>query len=216
VNRQLDTTLRNLNTDYLDLWQMHQVQDPADAQRRIDARVIDAFIEAKESGKVRHIGFTGHNNPAAHQLILEHTDVFKTCQMPVNCADPSYGSFIEQVMPRLVERDLGIIAMKTLACGGFFGGTTFFQGGPKPKICPDLISVEDAIHFVWSLPVSVLVTGPNNPDQLREKIELAHSFTGMSEEKRNELIDRVAHLTPKSGVEFYKNTLLCVEDWIGL
>ncbi len=213
VKKQLDNTLSNLHTDYLDLWQMHQVMDISDAERRIDGRVIDAFIEAKESGKVRHIGFTGHKDPAAHLRVLSHTDIFETCQMPVNSADPSYGSFIRQVMPQLVDRNLGIIAMKTLACGGFFGGTTWFQGGNKPKICPDLMTVEDAIHFAWSLPISVLVTGPNNPDQLKEKIELAKSFTGMTEEKREELIERVAHLTSKAGVEFYKYDLLCAEQW---
>ncbi|MBN2328711.1 MAG: aldo/keto reductase [Candidatus Omnitrophica bacterium] len=215
VRRQLDQSLLNLKTDYLDLWQMHQVMDPDDADVRIAGGVLDVFMEAKESGKVRHIGFTGHRTPAAHQRVLEKTDIFETCQMPINCADPTYGSFIQTVMPLLVERNMGIIAMKTLACGGFFGGDTWFQGGSKPKICPDRMSVREAIHFVWSLPVSTLVTGPNDLDQLQEKIDLARSFSVMNEEDRLQLIQRAADLTPNAGVEFYKAQGLSTAcDWM--
>lgn len=204
VKQQLDSTLLNMKTDYLDLWQMHQVMNPEDADTRIAGGVLEAFLEAKESGKVRHIGFSGHNMPESHLRVLEKTELFETCQMPVNCADPTYGSFIRNVMPLLVKRNMGIIAMKTLACGGFFGGTTYFQSGQKPKVCPDRISVREAIHFVWSLPVSTLVTGPNNLEQLREKIDLALSFTEMDESNRLDLINRVADLNATGGVEFYK------------
>lgn len=215
VRKQLDDSLLKLKTDYLDLWQMHQVMSPDDVDDRIARGVLDVFIQAKESGKVRHIGFTGHRMPEAHLRVLEKTDIFETCQMPVNCADPSYGSFILNVMPKLIERDMGIIAMKTLACGGFFGGTTWFQGGNKPKICPDRMTVKEAIHFVWSLPVSVLVTGPNSIDQLKEKIEFANTFMEMSEETRSGLIDRAADLTARGGVEFYKDPNLSAGcDWM--
>ncbi|MFB3787844.1 MAG: aldo/keto reductase [bacterium] len=205
VRKQLDTSLLNLKTDYVDLWQMHQVMDPEDADTRMAGGVLDVFLEAKASGKARHIGFSGHNMPDSHLHILGKTDIFETCQMPVNCADPNYGSFILNVMPKLVERDLGVIAMKTLACGGFFGGTTYFENGPKPKICPDRLPVREAIHFVWSLPVSTLVTGPNTVEQLQEKIDLARSFTQLSEESRLELIRKVADLNRNGGVEFYKS-----------
>ena len=204
VKRLLDRTLLNLKTDYLDLWLMHQVMDVNDANTRIENGVLDAFIEAKQSGKVRHIGFSGHRDPAAHLRVLERTDIFEACQMPISCADVSYGSFIKSVLPILLKRQMGVIAMKTLAAGGFFGGTTWFRSGDKPKICPDLISIKDSIHFSWSMPVSVLVTGANDPDMLKEKIEFARSFVEMTEEKKKELIDKVSHLTANAGVEFYK------------
>ncbi|RJP23113.1 MAG: aldo/keto reductase [Candidatus Omnitrophota bacterium] len=210
VQNQLDKTLLNLKTDYLDLWQMHQVMDVADADTRIENGVLDAFLEAKASGKVRHIGFSGHQDPAAHQRILERTDIFEVCQMPISCADASYGSFIKSVLPILLQREMGVIAIKSLAAGGFFGGTTWFQSGSRPKICPDLMTVEEAIHFSWSMPISVLVTGPNNPDMLREKIDFAKSFTPMNVEQQEYLIDKAAHLTPRAGVEFYKSTNLPV------
>lgn len=204
VQKQLDTSLLNLKTDYLDLWEMHQVMSVDDVKTRIENGVLDAFIEAKEKGKVRHIGFSGHRDPAAHLHVLEQTDIFEACQMPISCADVSYGSFIKNVLPVLMKRNMGVVAMKTLAAGGFFGGSTWFQGGGKPKICPDLVSIKEAIHFAWSMPVSVLVTGANNPEMLLEKIEFAKSFVKMTEEKKSELIDKVAHLTPQAGVEFYK------------
>lgn len=211
VRKHLDDSLRNMKTDYIDLWQMHQIMSPEDVNNRINKGVLDVLLEAKEAGKVRYIGFSGHSDPAAHQLLLDTTDIFETCQMPVNCADPSYGSFIRKIMPQLVQRNIGIIAMKTLACGGFFGGDTWFQGGNKPKIVPDCMTITEAIHFVWSLPVSVIVTGPNNIAQLQEKIDLARSFVDMSAEKRDQLIAKASSLTPDKGVEFYKKFGLPVE-----
>lgn len=214
VRQQLEDSLRRMKTDYIDLWQMHQVMSIEDAEDRIAHGVLEEFVKARDEGKVRYIGFTGHKDPAAHLRVLDKTDIFQTCQMPINCADPSYGSFIRSVLPELTARDFGVIAMKTLAAGGFFGGTTWFQSGPKPKICPDRISVQEAIHFSLSMPISVLVTGPNNVDQLREKIEFVHSFTGMSENERQTLIDKAADLTPNSGVEFYKEKGLQTKvDW---
>jgi uncharacterized protein len=208
VLKQLDETLLSLGTDYIDFWQMHQVMDVADAETRINQGVLDAFIEAKQSGKVRFIGFSGHRDPRAHLKILETTDIFDVCQFPVSVADASYGSFTNSVIPELLKRNMGIISIKSLAAGGFFGGSTWFQSGSKPKICPDLMSVEEAIHYVWSLPVSVLITGPNHPDMLKEKIAFAKSFAGMTPGRREELIDKAAHLTSRAGVEFYKDNQL--------
>lgn len=212
VRQQLDTSLRRLNTDYLDLWQMHEVMSLDDLNNRIDNGVLDVFHEAKESGKARYIGFTGHKTPATHERILELTDMFDTCQMPVNAADPSYGSFINNVMPKLVDHNLGILAMKTLGCGGFFGGTTFGQHGNRPKVVPDRISMREAIHFVWSLPVTTLISGPDDAAQIQEKIDLARSFDGMSEQERYALIEKVADLAGDE-TEFYKASGLPVSDW---
>ena len=148
--------------------------------------------EVKASGKVRHIGFTGHRSPSAHVRMLERTKIFETCQMPINLLDPSYESFIEQVLPVLVERKMGVLAMKTLSNGRFF-----------QELIPDRVSVAEAIQFVWSLPVSVLITGPANRAQLTEKIKLAHAFQEMGEKERQALVVRVADLAGTS-VEYYK------------
>ncbi len=199
----LEDSLRRLNTDRLDLWQVHSVESEDDVSDRITNGVFEVMAQAKASGKVRHIGFTGHRRPAAHLKVLAESDIFDACQMPVNVADPSYSSFIKQVMPTLVERNVGVIAMKSLANGGFFGGSSHGKHGNNPKIVPDRVSVASAINFAWSMPISVLVTGFDNPQQMQEKIDLANSFTTMDESQRQDLISQVADLAGRQ-VEFYK------------
>ena len=201
--RDLDGSLQRLNTDYLDLWQVHAVANPQDVDDRLANGVFEVMQEAKASGKVRHIGFTGHTQPTAHLRVLDISDIFDTCQMPVNIADPSYSSFINQVLPKLVKGNLGAIAMKSLANGGFFGGSAHGQHGNNPKIVPDRVSIAEAVNFVWSMPVSVLVAGFNNPQQMQEKIDLANAFVAMSEQQRQDLIAKVADLAGRQ-VEFYK------------
>lgn len=203
ARRDLEGSLQRLNTDYLDLWQVHSVNSSNDVSDRISNGVFEVMAEAKASGKVRHIGFTGHRQPEAHLKVLSESDIFDTCQMPVNLADPSYSSFINQTMAQLVERNIGVIAMKTLANGGFFGGSSHGRHGDNPKIVPNRVSIAEAINFAWSLPVSVLVTGANNPQQMQEKIDLANSFVAMGEQERQDLIDKVADLAGTT-VEFYK------------
>ena len=96
ARRDLEESLRRLRTDYLDLWQMHSVVSPGDVEERQRNGVMEVMEEAKSSGKVRYIGFTGHTTPSAHRRVLEVTDQFDTCQMPINAADPSYESFVER------------------------------------------------------------------------------------------------------------------------
>ncbi len=203
VRSHLEESLKRLKTDYLDLWQVHAVNDPKDVDKRINNGVFEVMRSAQESGLVRHIGFTGHRQPEAHLRVLEKSDIFNTCQMPINLADPSYSSFIKQVLPKLMERNIGVIAMKSLANGGFFGGSSHGQHGNNPKIVPNLVSIAEAVSFVWSLPVSVLITGFNNPQQMKEKIALANSFVALEEQQRQNLIDKVANLAGRR-VEFYK------------
>ncbi|MEO0928918.1 MAG: aldo/keto reductase [Cyanobacteria bacterium J06643_13] len=202
ARRHLEGSLRRLNTDYLDLWQVHSLTTPGDADNRISNGVFEVMAEAKASGKVRHIGVTGHYQPDALLRGLE-SDLFDACQMPVNIADPSYSSFINQVMPKLVEKNVAVLAMKTLANGGFFGGSAHAQHGNNPKIIPDRVSIAEAIGFAWSLPISVLITGTDNPAQMQEKIALANSAIAMQETQRQALINRVADLAGNT-VEFYK------------
>lgn len=203
AQRHLEGSLRRMKTDYIDLWQIHAITSPSDVDGRLDEGVLDVVMKAKESGKVKHIGFTGHTDFNAHLRMLESTDVLQTCQMPINAFDPNYKSFINNVLPKLLEKNFGVIAMKTLSNGGFFGGTRHFSHGENPRIVPNALSVEEAINFVWSLPVSVIVTGPDNANMLTEKIDLAKSFTAFSESERQQIIDRVADFDGNL-VEYYK------------
>jgi len=204
ARRDLEESLRRLRTDYLDLWQMHSVVSPGDVEERQRNGVMEVMEEAKSSGKVRYIGFTGHRTPNAHRRVLEVTDQFDTCQMPINAADPSYQSFVKNILPMLAAKNLGVLAMKTLADQGFFGTHRWdSRSTGVSALIPNRISVQEAIHFVWSLPVSVLITGAESLDQLSEKIGLAHSFRGMSAEERQRIIQRVADLAGNA-VEYYK------------
>jgi aryl-alcohol dehydrogenase-like predicted oxidoreductase len=205
VHERLDASLKRLNTDYIDLWQVHGVQSAEDIDKRIGGGVLDELLKLKEKGKIRHIGFTGHFDYNAHKYMLEQTSEFDVCQMPINCHDPNYKSFILNVLPTLVDRNIGIIAMKTLANGGFFGSTQHMKNGPEPRIVPGTASIQEALHFVWSLPVSVALTGVHDVEMLNEKIALAKSFTKVSEEDRTELITRVGTAGFEGEkVEFYK------------
>jgi predicted aldo/keto reductase-like oxidoreductase len=199
----LEGSLARLNTDRIDLWQMHSVRNPADVDERIDKGILDVMLEAKATGKTRYIGFTGHSSPAAHARVLERTDIFDTCQLAMNLADVSYESFIEKVVPTLVERNIGVIGMKALANGGFFGGAQHGKHGQNPKVVPDRVSISEAVRFVWSLPVSTLVTGPDNAKQMQEKIDIAKTFIGMEDAERNTLIEKVEDMAGTT-VEFYK------------
>ena len=200
----LEESLNRLKTDYLDLWQVHALESVDDVDHRIRHGVFEVMLEAKDSGKTRYIGFTGHSRSNAHQRILEEVDIFDTCQMPINLVDPSYDSFITGVLPQLTKRNIGVLAMKTLGNGGFFGGSSHGEHGDNAKVVPNLVSISEAIHFVWSLPVSVLITGPDNIEQLKEKVALAKSFVGMDESERQSLIAKVADLAGPR-VEFYKS-----------
>ncbi len=204
AERDLEGSLKRLNTDHVDLWQVHSVESARDADHRQAAGVFEAMAAAKASGKARFVGFTGHRLPEAHLRVLELTGMFEACQMPVNVADPGYRSFLGQVLPKLVEAKTAVLAMKTLAYGGFFGRNLWHRRktGVEPLI-PNRITVEDAMRFVWSLPVATLITGPDDVEQLREKAELARSFKPMDEEGRTRLHAKVADLSCQQ-VEYYK------------
>jgi len=124
-------------------------------------------------------------------------DPFTACQMPINVLDPSYHSFILNYVPKAVAAGVGVLAMKSLANGGFFGRPA------GPKLIPDRLSVAEALYFVWSLPVSVLISGPDSPAMIQEKIDLARSFQEMDAPRRQALVLRVADLAGPA-IESYK------------
>ncbi len=192
----LEGSLRRMKIDYLDLWALHDVRTIDKANLRVPA-VLDVMLKAKAEGKVRHIGFTGHGSWKAHARVLELTDAFETCQMPVNVADPSYESFTLNVLPILLKRNMGVLAMKTLAGDGLMGG----RGGAGPKIVPDRVSVHEALRYVWSLPVSTLVSGMASVDHLKANVATARTLVAMSEAERQALIAKVADLAQTGQME---------------
>jgi aryl-alcohol dehydrogenase-like predicted oxidoreductase len=198
IKKSLDKSLKRLNTDYLDLWQVHTLESIGDVDERITGGILDAMIDAKVSGKVHHIGFTGHATPKTHVKMLEKTDIFETCQMPINICDSSYKSFILDVMPILLERKMGILAMKVLGEG------SFFKRIDGQLLIPEMFTLKEALYFAWSLPISVLITGADNASMLEEKITLARSFEVMNEELQKRLIHKMRDIAEKGKFEDYK------------
>ncbi len=208
---EIDTSLRRLRTDRVDLLQVHSLFTPEDVDERIQNGVFEAVEEALAKGKTRYIGFTGHQNPAAQERILDRWSecpAFTTCQFPINVVDfASDRSFVNRVLPRVTEKNLGVLAMKTLADGRFFERKLMqdkVRWETEDPVVPGRLSMKDALSFVWSLPVSVLITGAENSTLLKEKIELAQAFTKQTPEERTALIDRVADLAAQGKVEYYK------------
>lgn len=205
----LELSLSRMKCDYLDLWQVHAIETPGEVDERIKNEILEVFEQAKAQGKVRHLGFTGHDNPSAHVHMINKTAQsknFTAVQMPVNVVDSHFHSFINDVMPKAVQNDVGILAMKTLADGRFFkqrlrGERVVWE--TEDPIIPNYVSIQDAFYFVWSLPVSVLITGAENKQFIQEKIDLAKSFKALTEEQRLEILDKVY---TKAGheIEFYK------------
>jgi len=208
--KDLDTSLSRMKTDYVDLWQVHALQNPKDVEQRVQNGVIDAFLEAQKNGKVRHIGFTGHGSYKAHLKMLEEAQKrgvkMNASQMPVNPADPHYESFVTHVVPKCLEAGIGVLAMKTLAYGRFFGGNKGWRRtevSVKP-IIPAVLSVEDVFGFVWSLPTTSLVSGMESVQQVSQNAAIARKTWNWSQAERQKRIDAVA---PFAGpdLEFYKS-----------
>jgi predicted aldo/keto reductase-like oxidoreductase len=177
---------------------------------RLEGGVLEVMLKAQEEGKVRHLGFTGHSNPESHLRMLEKTassNPFDTCQMPVSVVDENWNSFNRQVTPILQQRQIALLAMKTLADGRFFGtkkmGDRVLWRSDDPTV-PGYLSIRDALHYVWSLPVSVLITGAENASLVREKVDFARSFVGLTEADRSALVEKVASL-PNKDIEYYKS-----------
>lgn len=207
VTEHLEGTLRRLKTDHLDLYQVHAISTPADVDSRIQLGVLDVLLKAKDEGKIKYLGFTGHQNPFAHARMLERTkgsDIFDTVLMPVNVLDQSYFSFTQIVMPTALKRNLGVLAIKSLADGRFFSKKEQANWSTDDPVIPNYLSIKEAMYFVWSLPVSVLISGNENATFMREKIALAHSFSKLTEEQKLALIDKVKHIAEDGKVEYFK------------
>ncbi|MGH7216826.1 MAG: aldo/keto reductase [Nitrospiraceae bacterium] len=192
----LEQSLRRLGTDHLDLWQIHEVgcdDDPELIFR--EGGAIEALAEAKKQGKVRFIGFTGHTNPAVHLNVLKYDFPFDTCQLPLNVFDATYNSFEQQVLPELLRRGIAPIAMKSL-CGN---GKPIKQG---------ILTAEEAMRYVLSLPVSTLVSGIDSREVLRQNLAIARRFVPMTQEEMVQLRRRVSGHATKGQFEHYKTNVL--------
>jgi aryl-alcohol dehydrogenase-like predicted oxidoreductase len=171
----LHETLSNMKTDYLDLWQVHDVRDESDIAAIFGPDgAIEAFQEAKQQGKTRFIGVTGHHNPAIIRTCIERFE-FDTVLMPVNPAEPAYNSFIDQVLPLAREKNMGIIGMKVYFRG--YANKLAHEGGMEPFL-----------RFALSQPVTSVVIGCDDVAQLEQNVTFAGSFKPLTNEEQQLLI----------------------------
>lgn len=124
--------------------------------------------------------------------------------MPVNVLDHSYFSFIQNVMPVALKRNMGITSIKSLADGRFFANKRQANWATDDPVIPNYLSIKEAMYFVWSLPVTVLISGNENATMMREKIELARHFSKLSQEQRTALVEKVKDIALTGTVEYFK------------
>jgi len=192
--QQLDESLRRLKTDYLDLWQIHEVVYFDDPDRHFaPGGGAEALLEAKRQGKVRFIGFTGHKDPKIHLKMLAHDFPFDTCQMPLNVFDGTYRSFEQEVLPVLTQRGIAPIGMKSLS------------GNAEP-IKQGLVTPEEALRYVLSLPIASLVSGIDSRDVLRQNLDIVRRFVPMTVAEMQGLKARVARYAMDGRFELFKST----------
>ena len=190
--RQLDESLRRLRTDHLDLWQIHEVAFDDEPRRHFaKGGAVEALDRARQQGKVRFVGFTGHKDPALHLEMLAHDYAWDSCQLPLNCFDASFRSFEQRVLPELVRRGIAPIGMKSFC-------------GDARAITAKVISPTDALGYAMSLPVATVVSGMESPKVLRQNLKVARGFRPLSARAMQALRRRIAPAAADGRFELYK------------
>jgi aryl-alcohol dehydrogenase-like predicted oxidoreductase len=191
----LEQSLRRLQTDHLDLWQIHGIgfdNDPELAYAK--GGVLEALDKAKKQGKVRFVGFTGHKDPSIHLDMIRRGYPFDTVQMPLNCLDATFRSFEMQVLPELTRRQIAALGMKPL-------------GGTATAVKSGLATAEEMLRYAMSLPVATTITGMDSLDVLRQNVRVARGFLPMSAAEMQALRDRCAQAAGDGRHEVYKLSL---------
>jgi aryl-alcohol dehydrogenase-like predicted oxidoreductase len=192
--RQLEESLRRLRTDYLDLWQIHECVYYNDPERHFaKGGVVEALARAKEQGKVRYVGFTGHKDPEIHLRMLSFGFRFDACQLPLNGLDATFRSFQARVLPELNRRKIAAIGMKSL-------------GGDGRVVRKKAARVEDALRYAMSLPVCTTVSGIDSVRVLRQNIRIAQAFSPMTARERSAYERSLADAARDGRFELYKTS----------
>jgi aryl-alcohol dehydrogenase-like predicted oxidoreductase len=193
--RMLEQSLRRLQTDYLDLWQIHGVSFENDAELFIRPNgAAEALTLAKQQGKVRFVGFTGHKDPGLHLRMLNTGFAFDSVQMPLNAFDANFHSFEQQVLPELNRRGIAALGMKPI-CGG---------ADPVKK---GVLTGEEALRYAMSLPVATTITGIDKPEILEQALRIANDFKPMGPDEMQALRDRCKPHSSDGRFELYKVSL---------
>jgi aryl-alcohol dehydrogenase-like predicted oxidoreductase len=209
--RQLDESLRRLGVEYIDLVQHHEIIRFDDPHRIFHAEGANAaLLKAREAGKLRYIGFTGHKDPRIHLHMLEVAKEngfkFDTVQMPLNVMDAHYRSFEKQVVPELVKLKIGILGMKSMANGILLKSKT--------------VTPVECLHYALSLPTSVVITGIDSMEILDQAFAAAESFHPLSDDERDALLRKTRAAAATGQFEPFKTSSIFDStaenpEWLG-
>lgn len=209
--RQLDESLQRLQVDCIDLVQHHEIIRYEDPHRVFDEEGANAaLIEAREAGKLRYIGFTGHKHPQVHLYMLEvaaeYGFKFDAVQMPLNVMDAHYRSFAKLVVPELVKQNIGILGMKSMANGILLRSNT--------------VTPIECLHYALNLPTSVVITGIDSMEILDQAFESVRTFQPMNDEQVRSLLAKTAEAASRGEFEPFKTSSIFDgtaqnPDWLG-
>jgi aryl-alcohol dehydrogenase-like predicted oxidoreductase len=196
---QIDESLARLRTDRIDLMQFHEIVRFDDPDRIFaEEGAIHAALEAKEAGKIRYIGFTGHKDPHIHLRMLEVAEEnnfhFDTAQMPINVMDAHFRSFTQRVVPEMVRRGVGVLAMKTMGDGFILRSKT--------------VTAIECLHFALHQPTSVVITGIDSMEVLDQAFEAARSFKPFTSPQLDELLAKTKDAAARGKYEPFKTSSL--------
>lgn len=197
ANKQINDSLTRLQTDRIDLLQFHEIIRDSDPDRVFAAGgALEAALEAQKAGKVRHIGFTGHKSPDIHLKMLSvaaaHNFRFETVQMPLNVMDHHFDSFEAKVLPVLVKENIGVLGMKPM------GDPFILQS--------NTVNAVECLHYAMNLPTSVVITGCDSIQILKQALEAARSFRPMSKEQVASILSKTATAAAGGKFEMYKTS----------
>jgi uncharacterized protein len=190
----LEDSLRRLRTDHLDLWQFHEIvydNDPDWIFAKGGA--IEYALKAKEEGKIRFLGFTGHKDPAIHLKMLDKPYPWATVQMPLNVMDSQFRSFQHRVLPVLNQRGIAPIAMKSL-------------GGNGKIVSEGNVSIDEALRYVLSLPIATLVSGIDSEKVLEQNLKIVREFKPMTTEEMAAIENKVQPYAGDGRFELFKSS----------
>jgi aryl-alcohol dehydrogenase-like predicted oxidoreductase len=174
--QMLEESLTRLQTDHLDVWQVHEVVYYNDPEKIYEPDgVLEALSAAKQQGKVRFVGFTGHKDPAIHLDMLNRGFAFDTVQFPVNPFDPSYRSFEKEVLPVAVQKGMAVLSMKSM-------------GGSGEAISHGALTPTEALSYAMSVPgVSTTISGMDSMAVLDQNLRILAGFQPLTTKQMDDL-----------------------------
>jgi uncharacterized protein len=192
--RMLEESLRRLQTDHLDVWQIHEVVYDNDPELIFAQNgAAEALLAAKQQGKVRFIGFTGHKDPEIHLKMLSHDFPFDTIQMPLNCCDATFRSFETQVLTEANRRGMAALGMKSL-------------GGSGELVRFGAVTPDQGLRYAMSLPVATTISGADSMEILNQNLRVAINFQPLDASQMQSLRDQCRLVAADGHLELFKMT----------